>query len=342
MTLAPKIAPKWRPSLGLIVVSVLLSVLGLPVALVVWFRALEGPGRSLAPLEIGALAGAFALTLVIAYVLTRTITRPIDALVARAEAIGRGGRTAIRPLDRYGTRETALLAQSLLGLASRLVDRTEYVQSFAAHVSHELKSPLTSIKGAAELLLDAEEGQALNEEERRRFLDHIIADVDRLTALLDRLRELARADTPATGAPASLIAIADALEGRFTQLELRLSGATEPALALPIEAGQVVFGHLAENAARHGASRLEIGAQVSEGIATIVVADDGSGISPGNRNLVFQPFFTTRREEGGTGMGLEIVRTMLGAYGGSIRLLDTQTGAAFEVVVPLAAESRLV
>ena len=66
------------------------------------------------------------------------------------------------------------------------------------------------------------------------------------------------------------------------------------------------------------------------------IADDGAGISPGNRDRVFEPFFTTRREAGGTGMGLQIVRSMLAAHGGTIRLLPSESGAAFEIRVPLA------
>jgi signal transduction histidine kinase len=66
------------------------------------------------------------------------------------------------------------------------------------------------------------------------------------------------------------------------------------------------------------------------------VADNGEGISSGNRDRVFEPFFTTRRESGGTGMGLQIVRSMLQAHGGTIELLPSTSGAAFELRIPLA------
>jgi signal transduction histidine kinase len=68
----------------------------------------------------------------------------------------------------------------------------------------------------------------------------------------------------------------------------------------------------------------------------VVVADNGEGVSAGNRDRIFEPFFTTRRESGGTGMGLQIVRAMLAAHGGTIALLPSESGAAFEVRVPLA------
>src|SRR5690606_21623545 len=139
----------------------------------------------------------------------------IEALVQRARAIGKGGRAAIIAPAQLGTREIATLSQSFLDLAERLVDRTEYVSSFAAHVSHELKSPVTAIRGSAELLRDAE----MSKEERQRFLDHIIADSDRLTALLDSLRELARADLDAEPGSST---VAQAVAGH----EVELRGAT--------------------------------------------------------------------------------------------------------------------
>lgn len=105
---------------------------------------------------------------------------------------------AIRAPDHHGTRELAMLSQGFLDMAERLYDRTDYIATFAAHVSHELKSPLSSIQGAAELLRDA--ADEMSERERQKFLDNVIADAQRLTALVERLRELARADNPHTGA----------------------------------------------------------------------------------------------------------------------------------------------
>jgi signal transduction histidine kinase len=264
---------------------------------------------------------ARALPLLIAIVFSRTITGPIDALIRRTEEIGRGGRAAIVAPERQGTREIATLSQSFLDLAGRLVDRTDYVSSFAAHVSHELRSPITSIRGAAELLRDAEMSAA----ERARFLDHIIADADRLTALLDSLRELARAELSGEAATTTLREVlGDAAPAEHADVRLAI-GAT---------AARAVFEQLRRNARENGATQIRI--ETARGAEMrIVVRDDGPGISPGHRDRVFEPFFTTRRESGGTGMGLAIVRAMLGAHGGGIEVLETEAGAAFELRVPL-------
>ena len=135
----------------------------------------------------------------------------------------------------------------------------------------------------------------------------------------------------------SVNAIAVALAAQFDGLEIAPRGDVELRLNLSQEAALVAFSHLAENALQHGASRLELTAAMQAGTMVIVVSDDGSGISAGNRPMVLQPFFTTRREQGGTGMGLDIARAMLRAHGGSIRLLDQEVGAAFEIRVPIAA-----
>ena len=71
-------------------------------------------------------------------------------------------------------------------------------------------------------------------------------------------------------------------------------------------------------------------------IVTIAAADDGDGISPGNRARIFQPFFTTRRDSGGTGMGLGIVAALAKAQQGTARLAETAKGARFEIELPAA------
>lgn len=324
---APRVPDKWRPSLTLIVFAVLLTVLALPAAIVIWIRALDNAANQMGPIELGALGVALLITVAIGVVFSRTITGPIQALVKRAEAIGRGGRAAIQSPDQLGSHEIAELSQSFLDLAERLVDRTEYVSSFAAHVSHELKSPVTAIRGSAELLRDAK----MSDEERRKFLDHIIADSDRLTVLLERLRELARADIgvePGTSRLATLRGTGFA--------DVVLEGSVETPIALSEEALRAVFGQLFSNAREHGATAIHVNATERDGKLVVTVADNGSGISPGNRERVFEPFFTTRREAGGTGMGLQIVRSMLAAHGGSVRLLDVPNGTAFEITVPTA------
>ena len=288
--------------------------------------------------ERGKVLATFLLALgaasAIGFVFVRTIARPMRELAFKAQEITAGRTEAIGPLKRHGTRELASLADSLMIMARRLSDRSDYLSGFANHVSHELKSPLTAIRGAAELIRDSE--SAMTPEQRERFLSNLLADTERISALLDRLRELARADNPSLGGASALAEIARALRSRFSGLEIELSTEAPSAIAMSAENAEIVFGHLVDNSLRHGASQLMISAR-EQGYRLIVeVADNGAGVSEGNRARIFDPFFTTRRAEGGTGMGLGIVRALLRAHGGDIALAEGAPGATFVLTLPLA------
>ena len=171
-----------------------------------------------------ALAAVVAGTLIVGVVFWRTITRPMHQLIGYMRSIGVADRDAIRVPAHHGTREFAMLSQGFLDMAERLYDRTEYIATFAAHVSHELKSPLTSVQGAAELLRDS--AAEMSEGERRKFLDNIVADAQRLTALLDRLRELARADNPQAGGSTALEPVIAATRDGFRAYRSRRKAAS--------------------------------------------------------------------------------------------------------------------
>lgn len=136
-------------------------------------------------------------TIAIGLVFSRTITLPMRELIDRAARIGRGDREAFAPLRHYGTRELAQLSHSFLGMAEQLSRRSDYIATFSAHLTHELKSPLTSIKGAAELLQDWFQGtpEGLTPAEQQTFIANILSDTQRLEAMAQRLRELARAES---------------------------------------------------------------------------------------------------------------------------------------------------
>jgi two-component system sensor histidine kinase CreC len=272
--------------------------------------------------------------IVIGLVFVRTIARPMRELAAKAEDITAGRADAIGPLQRHGTRELASLTQSFMTMAKRLSDRSDYLSGFANHVSHELKSPLTAIKGAAELMRDAE--SSMTHEERERFLTNVLYDTERISVLLDRLREMARADNPELGGAATLADIVQGLRERFETVAIRLGGGADMPIGISPENAQIVFGHLLDNAVRHGATEVAIDATGEGGAIRVRVADNGDGVSAGNRARIFDPFFTTRRAEGGTGMGLGIVRALLRAHGGDITLENSGAGASFLLTLPPA------
>ncbi|GGF19524.1 two-component sensor histidine kinase [Aliidongia dinghuensis] len=274
------------------------------------------------------------VTMAIGYVFLRILTRPIHELIRRTAEIQSGDRSALRPLVHHGTREIALLSQSFLDMAESLFDRSDYIATFTAHVSHELKSPLTSIQGAAELLYD--NAERMTEAERRKFLRNIMGDAQRLATLVRRLRELAKADNPELGGTTNIGAVIARLREVRIPLAIATTGDATAAIGISEENAAIVLSHLADNAAQHGATGLHVHVEPAADRVRITVSDDGTGISEGNRARIFDAHFTTRRENGGTGMGLSIVCSMLRAHRGGIRLVPSRAGSAFEILLPKA------
>ncbi len=272
-----------------------------------------------------ALAGltVLAATALIGTVFWRFITQPIRNLITQTGAIAEAREGALQPLPHYGTSEVASLGDSFLAMATALTDRQEALRNFTAHVTHELKSPLTSIQGAAELLLDQDEDMAPGD--RRRFVANIAKDAERMDRLLHRLRDLARARLPATSGTARLSATVAALPGRFP-FEI----AADAEYPVTGETLSILLTHLAENSLAHGATRILL-RPLSVGGPVLEVIDNGAGISKANRDKVFEPFFTTRREDGGTGMGLAIVASLMAANGGTVTVLEIDGGAGFRL-----------
>ena len=99
---------------------------------------------------------------------------------------------------------------------------------------------------------------------------------------------------------------------------------------------EAVLTTLVENSAQAGASEVTIAIRAGRH-ATVTVTDDGGGIPAADRDRVFEPFFTSRRAAGGTGLGLPIARSLLAASGGDLRTIDVAAGAAFELCLPRLA-----
>ena len=204
-------------------------------------------------------------------------------------------------------------------MAQTLKQRSAAIVAYTDHVTHELKSPITTIIGAAELLQTPD----LQPAARMRLEQNLLDQGLRMNALLERLRELTRLrNSPASG-PTKITEILPTIEGLQTILE------TTPDALVPLslEHGQMILHHMAQNACEHGASNLFMSLDAN----VLTVRDDGNGIQVENVSQVTEPFFTTRRERGGTGMGLAIISAILEIYGAEIHVLTPESGACFEI-----------
>jgi signal transduction histidine kinase len=321
---------RWRPPLALVLGGGLAGTLALSLAGLVALRYL-GP-------EIGFRNAALLLALVIAlataglgWLLLRLLLRPIRAL-ERFAAAGIGP-AAPAPPRHFGTRELHATALRVIAMTEALRDRFATVRAFTDHVTHELKTPVSAIRAAAELM---EDGGALSEGDRR-----LLAGIDgarrQIEAQLDALRRVAAAREVRYLGRCTLAGVLPDLRRDHPALAVNATGA-EQGLPIAADGLALVLGQLLRNAAENGATRVDLDARATETGCTLRVADDGRGVSPGNAGRIFEPFFTTRREAGGTGAGLTVVRTLLQAHRADIALSPSDSGAAFLIVFGGAPE----
>ncbi len=279
-------------------------------------------------------AAAILLSVAVLLVLfiSSSISRPIRALIRQTQQVAEGELPYVTPLKNPVTYEVAQLSESFANMSQALSERSDYIRRFASHVSHEFKTPLTSMQGALELL--NEHMDSMLPERRQRFLDNLLSDTQRLKNLVNRLLELARADAlEPTRQSSQLPELIRSMQNRYHERGLDIEAATLPAVPLAIapDALESVLGNLFDNSLHHGATTVCLKASFSTDQQQLMLSvhDNGQGISPANRERIFTPFFTTRRNEGGTGLGLEIIASLLKAYNGTIHLGFPEVGAEF-------------
>jgi signal transduction histidine kinase len=280
----------------------------------------------------------FAVIIVLAGLISRGVTRPIEAL-SRASREVAAGQGDIPETPATAAIEIQALYEDFRTMAEAISLRSRYLKDFAAAVSHEFKTPLAGISGAIELLQD--HAETMSETERKRFLGNISADAARLSQLVGRLMDLAKADMtmPEAGAAGdvadNVIRVADAMTGHDFTVTSDLPRDL-PHVAVPSAAIETVLTTLVENARQAGAKTLNIKTRAKGRSVCLTVTDDGPGIPATDMARVFEPFFTSHRADGGSGLGLPIARSLLSASKGEIVAVKAAKGARFEVTLPVA------
>jgi len=273
------------------------------------------------------------LAALIALLTSYLIVRPINVLLSKVKEFSTGNKQAIEELNVSGVREVEMLAQSFSEMAMSLHNRSEYIKGFATHVSHEFKTPMTSIQGAAELLLDHMD--EMEPKKKKKFLSNIIADSERLKRLVNRLLELAKADNvEKSDEVCDVVKMLEKLKGRYQDLGLNLMYSYNTPLHIKIAGDhlETIFVNLLDNALQHGAGEVQVLAEEDENKVSLIISDNGTGISQGNKEKIFETFFTTKRADGGTGLGLGIVQSLIITHNGKIETLNTGSGAKFKIL----------
>jgi two-component system sensor histidine kinase BaeS len=283
----------------------------------------QGSLASLSPYVWGLLIAAAAggvLAALAAFLLARRISRPVDRIAAAARTLARG--THPEPVPVEGATEIATLAGAFNDLAAQLQRAQEAERNFLLSVSHELKTPLTAIRGYAEAVedgaVDPREAAATVASEARR-LERLVRD------LLD-LARMNRTDFSVLNTEIDLAEVADDAVRRYEQqaesfgVDLRaIAEAPAPAIADADRVLQVV-SNLVENALRLTPAGGEVRVVAEPGV--LRVEDTGPGLAEVDTDRAFERFYLHERyglqRQVGTGLGLAIVKELTLAMGGDV------------------------
>ena len=277
------------------------------------------------------LLGVLVLVIVSA-VFARAIARPMQSITQKAQSIARGGAVENFVVRGFTPKEVRALSEALDVMTRRLRSQAEYVSEFATTVSHELKTPIAAIRGAAELLLDWD---AMDASQRERFLRNIDQDAERMQRLVTRLLELARVESAAAlpSGPVAVLGVVRRVLARYGQrVELVLDNPPET-IEIAEEHLEVALTNLVDNALRHSDERVTVAVGSDASRLRIVVSDRGGGISPANQKRIYDRFFTTERERGGTGLGLPIVAAIAKGRSGSVDFTTSDAGTVFRLIL---------
>jgi signal transduction histidine kinase len=291
------------------------------------------------------LPGVVLLVIVVAWTLVGRALRPVEVIRSEVESIT--GSTIHRRVPEPGADdEIGRLAETMNAMLGRLEAAQVRQRQFVSDASHELRSPVTAIRSDLEVALH--EGA---DAEWPAVARAVLGEEARLERLLDDLLMLAATDEAAEPPPATPVDVA-ALAGE----EAARSRAVPVRVRAPVEGddgdGVLVLGaahqiarvvtNLVDNAARHARSTVEVAVTPvpSSGIVRLTVDDDGPGIAPGDRERVFERFTrldeARARRDGGAGLGLAVVRSIVTRHRGRVWVEDAPLGGA-RFVVELAS-----
>ena len=290
------------------------------------------------------VAGAFAVALWLA----NRLTRPIAAVEQAAGRLAAGDLSARAVVPANTDDELAVLATTLNRMAEQLEHTRGSERAFLLSISHDLRTPLTSIRGYAEALADGTIDDA-DPEARQRAATVIGTEARRLERLVRDLLDLSRLDSRQFSLSPRRCDAADVVRDAATAFapqaaDLGITLAIAPSAPIAVDmdpdrAAQIV-ANLVENAMKYASARVDVHvASLNPSQFELGVVDDGPGIPATELSLVFDRLYTVRDVPGrsvGTGLGLAIVRELAAAMGGSARAeVDPATpGTRFVVTLP--------
>ena len=279
----------------------------------------------------------------------RRILHPISVLSGAAKAMSEGNFSVRAPEGKATCPEIAELSASFNTMAEKLSQLEESRREFVANVSHELRSPITAISGYVEGMRDGTIGQ----EDYPQYLTIVSDETTRLKNLIGDLLKLSRLEKADAALNKTNFDICELLSRvllhrtgdlEAKKMDVECDFAPEPCMVNADESRiEQVAVNLLDNAIKFtpdgGVIRMSV--RVNQGICTVIVQDNGVGISPEDRPHVFERFYTADKAHTsgkGTGLGLSICQRIMEMHGQKITLMDTgdEAGAAFAFTLDCA------
>ncbi len=285
----------------------------------------------------------------VAFWLARRMTRPLRDMQRTARTLAGGDLSARAEVGEHADDEVASLATTLNAMASQLEEARGSERAFLLSISHDLRTPLTSIRGYAEALADGTLDDS-DPEARKRAAAVIQNEARRLERLVRDLLDLSRLDSrqfslhPRPCDAAEVVAAAaQAFEPAARDMGVALHVARDGAAAADLDPERLaqIVANLVENALKYATENVAVSMTHDSNTLAIAVADDGPGVPTADLPHVFERLYTGRGAAGravGTGLGLAIVRELSHAMGGDVHAEANPTGGA-RFVVQLPAGS---
>ena len=336
---------QWRDQEGELFVSVFVPILISPddppqgvVALFQPIAAATQAAQDILRIVIQTAGIALVLAILASFLFARRISRPAEELSDVARALGRGDLS-----QRAGThyaREFAQLAEQINEMAEQIRDLLQRRTHFSAMISHEIRTPVTSIKGFVQAIQDG----IIPPEEQSDYLDAVLDETRRIERLLGDLLQLERLEAGQMPLEFDWIPAERLLKEATARAAAR---AREQDVTLKTTPSDVifdlwgdeerlhqVFGNLIDNAIRFSpaGAEIEVGAHIdtSHDRAQLWVADEGPGIPDQALDRIFERFYRVPKTAGdeGAGLGLAISKQIINKHGGTLWAENRTTGGA--------------
>ncbi|MFN2146585.1 MAG: sensor histidine kinase [Anaerolineales bacterium] len=292
-------------------------------------------------------AVSLVLSLILALLLSQSVAAPLRQISDSARSLAVGEKIPVEP---KGPKEVRVLGEVFNEMSDAVYASQQSQRDFVANVSHELKTPLTSVQGFAQAILD---GTAETPEAQQQAAQVIYDEAGRMHRLVLDLLDLARLDGGTADLRRERVSLRILLQAVIERLTPQSAQAgvslrdNLPALPDVIGDGDrlsQVFNNLVDNAIKHtpAGGEVAISAELTEGMAIVSIRDTGSGIPAEELSRIFERFYQMdkSRQRGrsqGAGLGLAIANQIIEAHGGRITAESKiGAGSTFWVILPVA------